>query len=213
MVTLPLLHVKFLPWDAILHRLILHGLPEGCSSPRAVPACLHITGSTLQALLHMSTRQQLPKPSCPTADCSSWAKALAWGAPCRDSSWAVTPLGIVHRCTVGSPMDTHGDMLHMMPLGCRGTACSSMILFWASGSSCSAPGILPASSYTDLGVCSFLLLSPSCCCTEYFICLKAAFHIGATTVSLFLLWPAAGSTWSLLETILTLRGVNMCYVH
>ena len=32
MVTLPLLRVRFLPWDAVLPKLILHRLPSGCSS-------------------------------------------------------------------------------------------------------------------------------------------------------------------------------------
>jgi len=37
-----------------------------------------------------------------------------------------------------------GDLLHLVPVGCRKTACSAMGLSWAAVSSCSGPGAPPA---------------------------------------------------------------------
>lgn len=48
MVTLPLLRVRFLPWDAVLPKLILHGLHKGCNSPTTAPIWVHTTGLILQ---------------------------------------------------------------------------------------------------------------------------------------------------------------------
>lgn len=46
--SLPLFHVGSLPWDAILPKLILRGLPTGSSSSRTAPTWLHTTGSIPQ---------------------------------------------------------------------------------------------------------------------------------------------------------------------
>lgn len=46
--SLPLLHVRSLPQDAILLKLLLHRLLTDCSSPSAAPTWLCTTGPTLQ---------------------------------------------------------------------------------------------------------------------------------------------------------------------
>ena len=57
-----------------------------------------------------------------------------------ESPWLQPPLGHIHCCTMGSSMAAHGDLLHAVPMNCRGKACSSMGLSGAAGNFCSMPG-------------------------------------------------------------------------
>ena len=57
--------------------------------------------------------------------CSSGLGLLLQGYP-----WAVPPLGHIHCCLVRSSMATCGDLLCVVPMGCRGRACFSMGLPW-----------------------------------------------------------------------------------
>ena len=62
---------------------------------------------------------------------------------------------------MGSSIAARGDLLCVVPVGCRETACSSMGLSWAAGASAAHPEHLLLSSCTDLGAhrACFSLLS------------------------------------------------------
>jgi len=62
---------------------------------------------------------------------------------------------------MGSSIAARGDLLCVVPVGCRETACSSMGLSWAAGVSAAHPEHLLLSSCTDLGAhrACFSLLS------------------------------------------------------
>lgn len=49
-------------------------------------------------------------------------------------AWAVSPPGHIHCCTIGLSIARLWVLLLVVPMGCRGTDCSTMGLFWASGS-------------------------------------------------------------------------------
>ena len=132
--------LPLLPWNAVLPALFLCGLPSGCSSPSIAPIQLCTTGPTLWALLHTGPHsQQLPQPSCLTAGFS-----LQTAAPAQCAPWAVPPSGLIHCYTTDSSMAACGDLLHMLPMACRGTACSTTGLSWAEGCCCSVPRAPPA---------------------------------------------------------------------
>ena len=57
--------------------------------------------------------------------CISDPGLLVEGYPC-----AVPPPGLIHCCTVGSSMAARGDVFHVVPVGRRGMACSSVGLSW-----------------------------------------------------------------------------------
>jgi len=113
------------PWvPPILPKLFPCVLLTGCSSSSSAPAWLHNTRPILQALLqHCSPWVAAPQPSCPTRGSSSWAAAPALSAP-EGSPWTVPPSGLIHCFSVGFSMAVCRDLLCVVPVGCRETACS-----------------------------------------------------------------------------------------
>ena len=93
--------------------------------------------------------------SCPTVGCSLQSAAPAWACSCRGSVWTEAPSGPIHCCFVGSCMAARGDLLLVVPMGCRGQPDPP----WAS------PGLqrtsalhlehLLTSFCTDLGACGY----------------------------------------------------------
>jgi len=73
------------------------------------------------------------------------------------------PSGLIHHRPTGSSVAAWGDLLHVVPMGCKGTACSSVGLSWAAGSCCSLPGAPPV-----------LLCWPGCLHIFPLLCLLAA---------------------------------------
>lgn len=51
------------------------------------------------------------------------AAAPAQACYCRCSPWAVSPSGLIHLLSKGSSMAACGNLLHVVPVGCRVTAC------------------------------------------------------------------------------------------
>jgi len=106
MVTLALLHMRCRPWDAVLPKLILCGLPRGCSSLSTSPTWLHTTGPILQALLSTgSPWAAAPPASFPTMGYSPRPAAPPSGAPVGVSMGCILfrpqPLlhcGLLHGC-------------------------------------------------------------------------------------------------------------------
>lgn len=96
--------------------------------------------------------------------CSSSPKLLLWGCP-----WA-PPLDVIHCCTVDAFVAAWEDLLHTVPTGCRGTACSPVGLL---------EFLLP-SFCTNL-VASFPFLTPRCCCAAVFPLLN---WVSQSTVSI-----------------------------
>ena len=100
----PLPHMGYLPPDAILPKLIPHGLPTGCSSPSTASTWLCTTRPIHQEVFHTGPYgQQLPQPSCPIVGSCSWAAAPAQDT-CGVSPWTAAPSGLIHCCTVASSM-------------------------------------------------------------------------------------------------------------
>ena len=81
-------------WDAVLPKLILLGLPSGCSSPSTAPTWLCNTGSTHQALLHTGPHgHSSPSPPVPL-----------WAALHRLQLWpGAAPAGVSMGCTCFRP--------------------------------------------------------------------------------------------------------------
>jgi len=102
--------ICILPQNATLVKLILCGLHTGCSSHSTNLTWPHTTGTVLHQLLHIGVHRL-----------QFWPGAASAGYP-----WAVPPLGLIHCCPMGSSMAAHGDLLCVVPMGCRETACSSM---------------------------------------------------------------------------------------
>ena len=133
-----------------------------------------------------------PPPWAFPTGSSSGPGLFLWGHP-----WAVAPSGLILCCTVGSSVAAQGDLLCVAPTVCGGTACSSVGLSWAARSCCSAPRAPPAL----LGACraaalSFLLPSPSCCCTVLpFLNSALPEHTRCGS------WLSCGSSRSLLEQL------------
>ena len=80
-------------------------------------------------------------------------KGLLLGCSCQGVH-GLQPSGLIHCCTMGSSTAAHGDLLCMVQVGCRETACSSMGFLWASECCC------PPSALT-LGAAGLLLVSCS----------------------------------------------------
>ena len=138
-------------------------------------------GPTLQALLYMGLLQ----PSCATVGPSPWAAAPAQGCSCEG----------IYCCPWALPWlygEIHG--FHAVPVGCRGTVCSSMGLSWAAGNFCSVPGAPPALNLVDAGLLlifshSSLLLTVS---AQHFFFHKSFPSDAAVNLIVF-------RDWSLLE--------------
>ena len=125
MITLcPCFSVGSLPWDAVLPKLILHGLFTGRSSSRTAPIW-----SIPQ---HLSVRSKLLQHgspmggSCPLTPCSCVGSSLKAAAPAGPLHGPQTPPGHIHLLHRGLLHGLqHGHLFHVGPLGCRGTACST----------------------------------------------------------------------------------------
>jgi len=93
-------------------------------------------------------------PSFPNWSCVDIPQAAVLQALIQHGSVPQSPSfsGTPHRkqlpqtscCTAGSSIAACGDLLHMVPAGCRGTACTSTGLSWASGNFCYMLGAPPA---------------------------------------------------------------------
>ena len=145
MATLCLAAHESVPWDAILPQLILQ---PSFPMAAAAPALLPTTGCS-------------PQAAAPAQGCSS---RVSVG---RASS---SPQPLLHRGFLRGCM---GDLLCVVPVDCRGTTCSSVGLSGLQG----AAALCPDQSCTvpaGLLLSHFSLLSPSCCCTAYFLFLKSA---------------------------------------
>lgn len=90
--------------------------------------------STAPALLPMggSFPALLPHQGILLLGCSS---SLA--CSCKGSPRAVSPSGLIHFFSTGFSMAVCGDLLCVVSVGCRGTACSIVDHSWASGIFCS----------------------------------------------------------------------------
>uniref|UniRef100_A0A8V1A1J9 Deoxynucleoside triphosphate triphosphohydrolase SAMHD1 n=2 Tax=Gallus gallus TaxID=9031 RepID=A0A8V1A1J9_CHICK len=132
--------------DAVLPELIPHGLPMGCSSKHCSAVARYHGAHPLGAA------SAPPVPLLPAAllhGLQLRPRPCSCGAP-----WAASPSAHIHCCTTGSPMAAKGDLLRVVPVGCGGTACSTVGLSWAAGSCCSAPG--PSSALTRMPTGLFL---------------------------------------------------------
>ena len=104
----------------------------GRSSPSTDPTQLCTTGPILQALFqHGSSQAAAPPALMPhggllSMGCSSSLGLYLWGY-----AWAAVPSSLMHCCTIGSSTAARGDLLCVVPMDCRGTACSS-VGFWAA---------------------------------------------------------------------------------
>ena len=147
-----LLHMEFLVQNTVPPKLILCGLPTGCSSPSTAPTQLCTTGPILQELLHTGPHGLRPpsppsRPWSPLHGLQLHPGATPVGASMGCASFMPHPLlphGVLHAA--------HGDLLCVVHMGCKGTACSTMGLSWSAWSFCSTCGTSPA-----------FLLHLSCC--------------------------------------------------
>lgn len=114
-----------------------------------------------------------PSPPAPPQAAPHRLQLQPRPCPCRCSPWTVHPLGHMHCCTTVSSRVACGDLHRIVPMHCRGTACSTVGLSWASGNFF-MPGAHPAFlllwPWWLQGCFShiFLLLSPSCCSEAVF---------------------------------------------
>jgi len=102
----------------------------GCSFPNTAPTWGPMGGSS---------------PSPPDAlqtDLHGW-QLQPRAAPAGFHGLQPPPVHI-HCCTMGSSMAACGDLLHTVPMGSRGTVCSTMGLSWAAGIFYSTSGAPPA---------------------------------------------------------------------
>ena len=136
-----------------LYLLLCHDLsaPDPCEVP-PMQCCLSCTdlawaSHRLQLFRHCpSTAPQAEAPPTllthcgllPTG-CSSRLRLLL-----QRLSMNCTSFSHIHCCSVGSSITALGYLLLVVPIGCRGTACSSMGLSQAVGNFCTAPGAAPA---------------------------------------------------------------------
>ena len=165
-VTLLLLHIRSLPWGAILPELIPCGLLTCCSSPSTAP---YHRAHPLGAAPHRS-----PRVAAPPALLAPWAALRGSRFPARDLllggyPWAVPPSDLIHCCPMGSSVATCGVLFHTVPVGCRGTACSSVGFSWAAGSCCCVPGAPPALALVPerLLLSHFLVLFQLLLCSNF----------------------------------------------
>lgn len=112
-----------------------------------------------------SLRAALSPPATPWAPLHGlqlWQDASCGYAYIGYASFRPYPLlhrGLLHGCTRRSAC--------VVPMGCRGTSCSTKGFSWAAGSLCSVSGAPPALTLVAAEMflsCFFYLLSPSCCC-------------------------------------------------
>ena len=157
--SLPLLHVGSFPWDAVLPKLILRGLPTGSSSSRTAPTWLRTTGSIPQeqtAPAWVPHRRQFPPDPLLLRGLLSTGCSSGLGpAPTGALHGPQPPPGHIHLLHRGLLHGLqHGDLLHVGPMGCRGTACSTRGLSTGRrGTSAACLEHLLPSFCTDLGVC------------------------------------------------------------
>lgn len=117
----------FLPRDAILPKLILCGLPTGCSFPSAASTWLCTTGLTLQALPHAGPSQAAAPPALQLPPGTAPHRLQLWPrVTLQGLSMSCAFFRPHQHCTVGSSTAACGNLFHMVPVGCRGTACPTM---------------------------------------------------------------------------------------
>lgn len=121
------------------------------------------------------------------------------------SAWVPTAWSSRKRSALSmdSSWTTHKNLLHVVPLGCRGTACSFMGLFWVRQASVPHLGTsCPPSALTlmPVGVLHiFSLLSPRSCVTFFFpLFLKSTLPEEKLT---FLIGSALARSRSLLDLV------------
>ena len=174
-----------------------------------------MTSPLYEAHMAAAAPPALPHSRVLFMDCSSSLGLILQGYP-----WVVPLSDHIHCCPVGSSMATCGDLLCMMPMGCKGTACSTMGLPWAAGS---PPSALTLGAAEPL-LSHFSLPSPSFCsaaifpffnlfsrrCTKHLSCLSSAhwwipFGTGGTGSEMT--WD---SFWALLTEATPAASTWMC---
>jgi len=125
----PLLHSHSLP---LLHVDASHGMLSAADSPMGFPQAAALPtplqrgsvpwGPAFRSVLF---QHRAPQP------------LLGLSIGCGSFS-------CIHCCPLGSSMAASRALLCMVPMGCRGTAFSTMGLSWAAGNFCSMPGSHPA---------------------------------------------------------------------
>jgi len=150
-----------------------------------VPAHFSIMGLTLHELsvpAPFPADSSSPSPPAPWQSAPHGLQLLSRAAPVGALCGLQPPSGLIYCCIMVSFMAACGDLLHMVPMGFRGTGCSTIGLSWAAGKFSSMPGASPALilyrpwhlkgcfnhsfTFTPLHFTSlhFSLLSLSCCC-------------------------------------------------
>lgn len=119
--SLLLFHMGLLVQDTVPPKLILYGLPTGCSSPSTAPIQLCNTGLVLQELIHTGPHG-LRSLSPPAPQWSLHELLLQPGATPAGVSMGVPPSCLILCCPMGSSMVAHGDLLCVVHMGCRCTA-------------------------------------------------------------------------------------------
>ena len=142
--SLPQLHVGSVPHrrsSQLIPRGLSHTLQLSQHRPNTAPyRGAHPSGTAPQGSLTV----QLP------------GSARRAAAPAR----AAAPSGRTHRRTAGSPVAALGDLLRAVPVGCGGTARSSVGFSRAAGSRCRVPGAPPAPTSVPAGPFSPISHSP-----------------------------------------------------
>jgi len=107
-----------------------------------------------------------PRPPVPSQAPLHGLQLQPRSCSCRGSSGAAASFQC---CSLDFSMTSLEVLLCVMPMGCRGTACSSMGLSSAAGNFCSTSGAPPALTlqYAGLFLFHFPPLSPSCCFTAF----------------------------------------------
>ena len=192
--SLPQLHVGSVPHrrsSQLIPRGLSHTLQLSQHRPNTAPyRGAHPSGTAPQGSLTV----QLP------------GSARRAAAPAR----AAAPSGRTHRRTAGSPVAALGDLLRAVPVGCGGTARSSVGFSRAAGSRCRVPGAPPAPTSVPAGpfspishsplpaavaqrfVPSFHLLSHSAPGVAHGSALAAVDLFGAAGAGCTLTWAALG---------------------
>ena len=121
----PCSSVVSVPQDAVLSKMILDGLPTGCSSSSTVPTWLLTLGSILQektASAQVPADSSSPSPAAPLYP-PLQGRQLQYGTATAGALHGLRPPpGRIHCYPVGSSKNALGDRLCIVPKRCRGTA-------------------------------------------------------------------------------------------
>lgn len=94
----------------------------------------HCSSTYVETALHGTTWAAAPQASRLKMGSSPQAAASV-DCSCGGSPWGVPLPGLFYCCNADSSITAQGDLLHVVPVGCRGTACSTMGLLWTAGNS------------------------------------------------------------------------------